>query len=117
VGDGPDRPGVISPVAGLLVAAALDIAPEQRSVPAGSDAAVDGTVRPARTRVTVVAYRVLASGRLRRVGSRTVAARAGSFRAVIALPKAGSYRLVASVPADARTAAGSSAPVDVQATP
>jgi hypothetical protein len=85
-------------------------------VPAGSQVAVDGTVRPARTRVTIVTYRVLASGRLTRVATRTVAARGGSFRAAISLPQAGSYRLVASVPSDARTAAGSSAPADVQAT-
>jgi hypothetical protein len=114
-GDGGDRPGVISPVAAVDVVPAIGLSAEQPSVPAGRSVVVDGTVSPPKRRVTIVAYRVLADGRLKRAATRRVRVSRGAFRAGIRLARAGTYRLVARVPADSATGAGSSAPVEVTA--
>jgi hypothetical protein len=111
------RPGVISPLVAVRVDTAVGMTAQQQSVPAGSSAVVNGTVRPARPRVTISAYQVLADGSLKRLRSQRAGASGGIFTASIPLPRPGRYRLVASVPAGGATGAGRSAPVEVQATP
>jgi hypothetical protein len=98
------------------VVPAIGLSSEQPSVPAGGVVTVDGTVAPAKRRVTLVAYRVLSSGRAARESTRRATVTAGAFRAAIRLKHPGTYRLVATVPADSATAPGRSAAVEVQAT-
>jgi hypothetical protein len=115
-GAGGDRPGVFSPYVFVTVVPAIGLSSEQPSVPAGGVVTVDGTVAPAKRRVTLVAYRVLSSGRAARESTRRATVTAGAFRAAIRLKHPGTYRLVATVPADSATAPGRSAAVEVQAT-
>ncbi len=116
-GDGGARPGVFSPPVFVTVVPAIQLNPEQPSVPAGGKVTVEGTVAPAKRRVTLVAYRVLSGGRVRRESSRRASVKSGAFKAAITLRHSGTYRLVATVPADSATGPGRSAAVEVQATP
>jgi hypothetical protein len=100
-GDGGDRPGVISPLAPLALAPAIELS--------ASGESVSGTVRPVKKRVTVTAY----SGAEKVKSTRVAVHSDGTFATTLSLRGPGSYRLIATTAADARTAAGQSNEVDV----
>ena len=111
-GTGADRPGVISPLRGVTVYPIVAIGADQRTVPAGSSVLVTGGVRPGKRRVILSV-----TGEAGKAQARRLAAADGSFQTRVKLARPGTYRIVASVPADSATAAGRSAPLEVQATP
>src|SRR3954469_771563 len=115
-GDGA-RPGVVSNTAYVAVTPHVEVALSAPSVPAGGSVTATGTVAPGKSRATVSAYLQRPDGTQRRVLTRSVPVRRGTFRAGIRLESAGSYRIVARVAADGSSLGGRSQPVAVDASP
>jgi len=107
----------VSNTAYVAVTPHVEVALSAPSVPAGGSVTATGTVAPGKSRATVSAYLQRADGTQRRVLTRSVAVRRGTFRAGIRLKSAGSYRIVARVAADGSSLGGRSQPVAVDASP
>src|SRR3954452_16589969 len=115
-GDGA-RPGVVSNTAYVAVTPHVEVALSAPSVPAGGSVTATGTVEPGKSRATVSAYLQRPDGTRRRVLTRSVPVRRGTFRAGIRLESAGRSRIVARVAADGSSLGGRSQPVAVDASP
>jgi hypothetical protein len=113
----PGRPGVVSDTAYVGVTPRVDLGVSPGSIPAGGTVTASGSTAPAKAAVSVTAYLQLSGGGQRRVASRRVRVRNGSFSANLKLDTAGTYRLVARVGADGGSASGGSPAVTVTVTP
>jgi hypothetical protein len=83
-------------------------------VPRGSRVTIAGSVRPHKASAILVANRITASGRARRVLRRSLRVRSGKTSASVRLKRAGSYAIRLSVPADGRNLAARSSPLAVK---
>jgi hypothetical protein len=111
------RPGTVSGTAYVGVVPHVGLTASATAIFAGGSVTAQGSVAPARSRVTLVAYLQRPDGSQRQAVTRTARVVNGSFSAALHLKSAGSYRVVARVAADAASASGRSPAVTVAVWP